>query len=274
MPINTDVIGLVAAVFLASAVEVVEAFTIVLAMGIVRGWRSAIAGTLAALATLAIVTTLAGLALRDYVNAALLQLVVGTLLLSFGLQWLRKAMLRSSGLKALHDEEAIFARELAAARAAGTPHGNGFDAFGFVVSFKGVLLEGVEVVFIVITFGIGAAHRGVPDAMWLAASGALAAAVLVLAAGLVLHRPLAMVPENTMKYGVGLLLTTFGLFWAVEGLGYFGAAGTSIEWPGGNWALLGLLLLGAAVSGLTVRALKHLDAAPAAGDLETGDLRS
>jgi len=258
--LDANVVGLVAAV-IASAVEVVEAFTIVLAMGTTRGWPSALAGTLAALVTLAAVTGVAGLALQDYLNAALLQFVVGTLLLVFGLQWLRKAMLRSAGLKALHDEDAIFAEELAAARAAGSRPPGGLDPFGFVISFKGVLLEGFEVVFIVITFGLGAAHRGVPDAMWIAALGALAAATLVAAAGMALRRPLAMMPENTMKYAVGLLLASFGLFWSVEGLGYFTPAAESLEWPGGTWALPAILALWLAVSRLTVRGLGRIQAA-------------
>lgn len=257
-----DTAGLVSTVFIASAVEVVEAFTIVLAMGITRGWRSALAGTVAALATLAVITALAGVALRDHVDAALLQFVVGTLLLVFGLQWLRKAMLRSSGLKALHDEDEIFATELAAARAAGERHQGGIDAFGFVVSFKGVLLEGVEVVFIVITFGVGAAHRGVDDAIWIAAQGAIAAALLVVVAGIVVRRPLAVVPENTMKHAVGLLLSTFGLFWAVEGLGYFAPGGESIEWPGGAWALPAILLAWLAVSRCTIVGLRRLGSWP------------
>ncbi len=162
MIINADVIGLMGAVFIAAAVEVVEAFTIVLAMGLTRGWRSALAGAVAALVTLALLTSIAGVALRDIVNTAVLQLAVGTVLLVFGLQWLRKAMLRSAGLKSLHDEDAIFQTEIDAAREAGSDTRLGIDAFGFVISFKGVLLEGVEVVFIVLTFGLGAAGRRVP----------------------------------------------------------------------------------------------------------------
>lgn len=256
--LDPDVFGLVTTVFIASAVEVVEAFTIVLAMGISRGWRCALAGTAAALAALAALTAAAGVALQDHLNAALLQFIVGSLLLVFGLQWLRKAMLRSAGLKALHDEEAIFAEELAAARLAGEPARRSIDAFGFLVSFKGVLLEGIEVVFIVITFGVGAQHRGVPDAMWIAALGAAAAALGVLVAGLAVRRPLSMVPENTMKYAVGLLLSSFGLFWAVEGLGYFSPGGRSLEWPGGTWALLAIFLLWLVVSRVNVAKLRGI----------------
>jgi uncharacterized membrane protein len=259
MMANADVVGLMSAVFLASAVEVVEAFTIVLAMGIARGWRSAIAGTVAALVTLALLTVTAGVTLREYVNASFLQFVVGTLLLVFGLQWLRKAMLRSSGLKAIHDEDRIFAEELAASEAAGPSRGAGIDGFGFVVSFKGVLLEGIEVVFIVITFGLGAAHKGLPNAMWIASIGAAAAAVVVVAAGVIARRPLDMVPENGMKYVVGLLLSTFGVFWVIEGIGYFGAGGESLEWPGGEWALVAIFLAWLSVSRITVQVLRRLD---------------
>ena len=263
MIISADAIGLMAAVFIACAVEVVEAFTIVLAMGIPRGWRSAVAGTATALVTLALVTIVAGVTLREYVNASFLQFVVGALLLVFGLQWLRKAMLRSAGLKAIHDEDQIFANELAAAQALGSTRGRGIDGFGFLVSFKGVLLEGTEVVFIVITFGLGAAHRGLPTALWLASIGAAAAALVVVAAGVIVRRPLAMVPENTMKYAVGLLLSTFGVFWAIEGIGFFGTAGASLKWPGGTWALVGIFLTWLCVSRITVEVLRRLPRGPA-----------
>ncbi|TFH47343.1 MAG: hypothetical protein E4H01_08490 [Lysobacterales bacterium] len=256
---NDDVIGLISAIFPASAVEVVEAFTIVLAMGITRGWRSALAGTAAALLTLGLLTVALGVTLREYVNASLLQFIVGTLLLVFGLQWLRKAILRSAGLKSLHDENRIYAEELALARAAASEHRFGIDGFGFVVSFKGVLLEGLEVVFIVITFGLGAAHRGIPDAMWIASMGALAAAAAVVVAGAIVRRPLAMVPENAMKYVVGLLLSSFGVFWVVEGIGFFGPAGKSLVWPGELLAL-GVIIFGwFSISRVIVVALRRLD---------------
>ncbi|MEV7971404.1 hypothetical protein AB0O34_36235 [Sphaerisporangium sp. NPDC088356] len=222
--------GLMASTFTASFVEFVEALTIVLAMGVTRGWRSALAGTATALVALAAFTAAAGYALSTWLPPALLRLVVGTLLLIFGLQWLRKAVLRSSGLKARHDEAEEFAEQTAAARDAVADSRFGLDAFAFVVSLKGVFLEGVEVVFIVITFGTGAAN------MRAAVGGAAVAGVLVLVAGVVLHRPLAMIPENALKYGVGLLLAGFGTFWAVEGLGVF-TGGESISWPGGEWAI-------------------------------------
>jgi uncharacterized membrane protein len=229
-------LGLLAAVMLASAVEFVEAFTIVLAMGLTRDWRSTLAGIAAALVVLAVVVVVAGYALATWFPEALLQLVIGGLLLIFGLQWLRKAVLRSAGLKAEHDEAAIFETEAAAARGATRQTVMGLDWFAFVVSFKGVLLEGLEVVFIVLTFGVSAGN--VP----LAAAGAAVAGAIVLAVGAAVHQPLSRVPENTIKYGVGILLSTFGTFWAIEGLGIFSPDHSSLEWPAGDLALLGVLV--------------------------------
>jgi uncharacterized membrane protein len=233
-------ISLLLATFLASAVEAVEAFTIVLAVGVTRGWRSTLFGVAAASAALAVVVAVLGPAVTSIPIQAL-RIVVGGLLLVFGLQWLRKAILRASGYKALHDEEAAFAEERAAARAAGRS-GAGFDPYAFTVAFKGVLLEGLEVAFIVVTFG--ANHGNIP----LAAAGAAAAVVAVLLAGLVVRAPLAAVPENTLKFAVGLLLTTFGTFWAAEGAG--------ASWPGGDAAILGLLAFYTAMSLLLVRLLR------------------
>jgi uncharacterized membrane protein len=247
--VTGDAVGLVAATTLASGVEFVEALTIVLAMGTTRGWRSTWAGVGAALAALAVITALAGYALQSWLPEALLQLVVGTLLLIFGLQWLRKAILRSAGLKALHDEDDAYRAEVAAARAAGDERRLGLDWFAFVVSFKGVFLEGLEIVFIVITFGLNA------DSIALASLGAAIGGAIVLAAGLALHRPLARVPENTIKFAVGLLLSTFGTFWAVEGLGWFAPDEASLGWPGGDLALPVLLALWCGLAFLTVRLL-------------------
>lgn len=227
--------GLVGSTFIASFVEFVEALTIVLAMGFTRSWRSAIAGTIAALVALTALTFAAGYALSTWLPEAALQLVVGTLLLIFGLQWLRKATLRSSGLKAMHDETEEFASQTSAAQAAGSTKRFGIDTFGFVVSFKGIFLEGVEVVFVVITFGLGAGNMS--GAIW----GAVSAGALVLLLGAVLHRPLSMIPENTLKYGVGLLLAAFGTYWAVEGIGVLSAEHHSLEWPGADLAILVLL---------------------------------
>jgi uncharacterized membrane protein len=247
--------GLLVAVFLASAVEFVEAFTIVLAMGVTRGWRSTLWGAAAGVAVLAVVTAVAGYALVQWLPKSALQLAVGTLLLIFGLQWLRKAILRAAGIKALHDEEEAFAAEREAALSAGTEQRMGLDWFAFVVSFKAVLLEGLEVVFIVITFGLNA------DSIPLASAGAAAAGVLVLVAGAIVHRPLARVPENTIKFAVGLLLSTFGTFWAVEGLGVFAPGSASLDWPGGDVAILGLLAVWSSVSYLAVLTLRRAVAA-------------
>ncbi len=221
-------IFLVIASFLASAVEMVEALTIVLAAGVTRGWRSSLIGVGVALIALTAIIVLFGPALT-FIPIDNLRLVIGTLLLIFGLQWLRKAILRASGYKALHDEEEIFKREAAAAQAQGQEVRLGLDWYAFTLCFKGVLLEGLEVAFIVVTFGAAQQQLG------LAALGALAALVVVLIAGAVLHRPLSRVPENTLKYTVGLLLTSFGTFWAAEGAG--------VQWPGADIALLGLLAL-------------------------------
>jgi len=259
MQLNPGVVGLVAASFTASAVEFVEAFTIVLAMGVTRSWRSALIGTALAVVALAVVTAVLGVALVNYVSQALLQIIIGPLLLIFGLQWLRKAILRSAGLKALHDEDAIFREEQEAARRAGRETRWGLDWFAFVVSFKGVFLEGLEVVFIVITFGLSA-QKANPHSLALATAGAALAGILVLIAGTIAHKPLSTVPENTMKFAVGLLLTTFGTFWSVEGLGYF-AHGESLEWPGEDWALLGVFVAWCVVSRLLVAALRRTRAA-------------
>jgi uncharacterized membrane protein len=245
----SDAIGVVAATLLASGVEFVEALTIVLAMGTTRGWRSTWVGVGAALAALAVVTAVAGYALQSWLPKALLQLVVGTLLLIFGLQWLRKAILRSAGLKALHDEDQTFREEVEAARAAGDERRLGLDWFAFVVSFKGVFLEGLEIVFIVITFGVNG------DSIGLAVLGAALGGAIVVIAGFALHRPLARVPENTIKFAVGLMLSTFGTFWSVEGLGWFAPGDASLEWPGGDGALPVLLALWALLAWAAVRVL-------------------
>jgi uncharacterized membrane protein len=215
------------AVFLACMVEAVEALTIVLAAGTSRDWRSAISGVIAGVMVLALIVAALGPAVTA-IPLGGLRLVVGGLLLIFGLQWLRKAILRAGGLKARHDEEAIFASELAAAQAA--PAGRrGFvaDWYSFTLSFKGVLLEGLEVAFIALTFG--ANQRNIP----LASVAALAAVVVVAVAGVAVRAPLARVPENTMKFVVGVMLTSFGIFWGAEGAG--------AVWPGSDAALLAVV---------------------------------
>jgi uncharacterized membrane protein len=230
-------------VFLACVVEAVEALTIVLAVGTTRGWRSTWQGVAAGLAVLAVIVAILGPALTALPIDAL-RLVVGTLLLVFGLQWIRKAVLRASGYKALHDEDRIFGEQTQRAREA-TAQGRGAvsDWYSFSVAFKGVLLEGLEVAFIVVTFG---ANQG---SLWLAIAAAVAAVVVVVAVGIAVRRPLARVPENGMKFVVGVLLTSFGTFWAGEGAG--------LAWPGGDAAILGLLVVYAAASLLTVARLRQ-----------------
>jgi uncharacterized membrane protein len=236
--------------FLASAVEMVEALTIVLAVGITRGWRSALIGVATATAALAAVVAVLGPALR-LVPIDSLRLVVGFLLLVFGLQWLRKAILRAGGLKALHDEEAAFREEVQEAREHGRSR-EALDWFSFTVAFKGVFLEGLEVVFIVLT--IGASQGSLAPA----ALGAVAAVVTVATVGVAVRAPLSRVPENALKFGVGAMLTTFGIFWSAEGAG--------VSWPGGDVAILGVLafVLASAV-GLVALLRQRPRAMPAAG---------
>ena len=227
----------------------VEAATIVMAMGFTRGWRSALTGVAAALALLAVVTAVAGYSLSTWLPRSALQLAIGGLLLIFGLQWLRKAILRASGRKATHDEEAIYAEEVELARAAGAP-GSGLDMFGFMVSFKGVFLEGMEVVFIVITFGLNA--HNVPAA----SAAALAAVLVVVGIAVAARRPLSMINENLLKYVVGIFLASFGTYWVVQGTGVFRAGQASVEWPGSDAAILGLLVVWFTVSRVFIAALR------------------
>jgi uncharacterized membrane protein len=210
----------------------------------------------AAIVVLATFTAVLGLAITTWVSESLLQLVIGALLLIFGLQWLRKAVLRSSGFKALHDEDDEFAEQTEAARQAARTTYAGIDLFGFMVSFKGVFLEGVEVVFIVVTFGLTA------GALELAIAGAIAAAVLVLALGFAFRKPLAQIPENTLKYGVGVMLASFGTYWAIEGSGYFRDGGGSLDWPGGKLALVALIVVWFGVSRVAMRWLQGLRPVP------------
>jgi uncharacterized membrane protein len=236
------------AAFLASAVEMVEALTIVLAVGLVRGWRSPLIGVAAAAFALAAVVAALGPALR-LLPIDLLRLVVGALLLAFGLQWLRKAILRAGGYQALHDEDEVFRAERRRAEAAPS-EARGLDWYSFTIAFKGVLLEGLEVAFIVVSFGSTQGRLG------LAAAAALAAVVVVAGVGALVHAPLARVPENAIKFAVGLMLTTFGCFWGAEGAG--------VEWPGDELALLGVLGFLAALSFGLVRLLRRQRLAPVA----------
>lgn len=228
---------LASAAFLASAVEMVEALTIVLAVGVTRGWRSASFGVVSALAALTLVVAALGPALT-HIPIDALRLVVGGVLLVFGLQWLRKAILRAGGVKDLHDEDAIYQAEVALLRAQGARVAH--DWYAFTLAFKGVFLEGLEVAFIIVTFG-SAQHQ-----VGLAAIGAVSALVVVLIAGIIVHRPLARVPENSLKFGVGVMLSAFGIFWSAEGAG--------AKWPGSDAAILGLIACILAVSfGLIAR---------------------
>jgi uncharacterized membrane protein len=222
----TPILSTVTAAFLASFVEVVEAFTIVLAVGVTRSWRPALTGAALALALLAALVLAFG-PLLALVPITILQFVVGVLLILFGMRWLRKAILRSIGVIALHDEEVAFSKETSALQQQASDRRA--DYLAGVASFKAVLLEGVEVVFIVIA--VGAAH----GQTLYASLGAVAAFVLVMLIGLVLHRPLTRVPENSLKFVVGLMLTSFGIFWTGEGIG--------ADWPGADLALLAIFAI-------------------------------
>jgi uncharacterized membrane protein len=229
------------ATFLASAVEAVEALTIVLAVGVVRGWRSTRLGVGAAMLVLVAIVAALGPALQA-IPISTLRLVVGALLLTFGLQWLRKAVLRAGGYKPLHDEAAAFAGGRAEAGSAAAPTGR-MDWYSFTVAFKGVLLEGLEVAFIVVGFGSTQGKLG------LAAGAAAAAVVLVVVVGLAVRGPLERVPENRLKFVVGVLLTSFGIFWGGEGAG--------VEWPGSDLAILAVAGFVGLVSVLLTQGLRR-----------------
>lgn len=221
---DQQLVALFLTVAVASAVEMVEAATIVLALGASRGWRSAIVGSVVALVTLALIVVIGGPSIL-LVPIELLRLLVGVLLLVFGLQWLRKAILRATGFKALHDEEKIFQAELDSAKTAEKVNiFSGLDKYSFTLSFKTVLLEGFEVVFIVLTFG------ALKNSLVTATIAAFVSLVVVAAAAFAIRKPLTKVPENTMKFVVGTMATTFGIFWTTEGL--------RIEWPFADLALV------------------------------------
>jgi uncharacterized membrane protein len=248
--VRTDIL-LFVTTFFASAVEAVEALTIVLAVGVVRGWRSTLIGVGAATIVLAVIVAVLGPALR-LIPIETLRFVVGALLLAFGLQWLRKAVLRAGGYKPMHDEAAAFQRERREAGAAsrGTA---GMDWYSFTATFKGVFLEGLEVIFIVITFGSTQGRLG------LAAAAAAAAVVVVVVVGVVVRGPLERVPENSLKFGVGVLLTSFGIFWGGEGVG--------VQWPWSDLAILAIVGFVGLVSFLLTGRLrrKRLAAMPTGG---------
>lgn len=228
MPINWAHAGPVAtAAFLASIVEFVEALTVVLAVGAVRGWRDALIGAGAALLVLLALVAILGSALTN-IPLNLVRLVLGTLLLLFGMRWLRKAILRAAGVLALHDEAGIYARQTQTLKhSAAIAHG--WDNFAFFSAFKITAIEGLEVVFIVIAVGAGG-----PGLLWPASLGALAALLVVATLGVIVHKPLSRIPENTLKLVVGVLVSAFGCFWVGEGLG--------LAWPGDDWSILALAI--------------------------------
>lgn len=232
--------------FLASTVEFVEAFTIVLVIGVTINWRSSLVGAVLAAGALAVIVAALGPALVIFIPINVLRLVVGVLLVLFGLKWLKKAILRYAGLKALHDEEAIYEEQIAEMRARGEFVHQGIDPFGVVTSFKSVLLEGLEVAFIVITFGSATSTRtgGVGNSIPSAAIGAVGALILIVAAGALIRGPLARVPENTLKFVVGIMLTSFGTFWGGEGVG--------IQWWRQDLFILVLVVLYLVASGALV----------------------
>ena len=243
------VVALFGASFLASTVEMVEALTIILATGVTRGWRSTLIGAATASVALALVILIFGTALATVIPIEALRLFIGTILLIFGLQWLRKAILRASGLKALHDEEAIYAANLRELSSEAPAASEGMDWTGFTVAFKGVFLEGLEVAFIVVTFGGSAKDDLGADGLTYAALGALAAFLIVFTVGVLVHRPLATVPENSMKFVVGIMLAAFGTFWAAEGAG--------VEWELGDVTILLLLAVYTLAAWLAIVVLRR-----------------
>jgi Ca2+/H+ antiporter, TMEM165/GDT1 family len=228
MLFSNAAISAVSAAFLASLVEVVEAFTIILAVGTVRGWRPAAAGTVAGLVALSVMVAVLGPELNQ-IPIGWMQIAIGTLLLLFGLRWLRKAILRYAGVVPLHDESAAFVAATMELGKNARQSQRKLDWIAGITAFKAVLLEGLKVVFIVIA--VGAGH----GLLWPASIGAAAAGALVLVAGFAVQRPLARVPENTLKFAVGVLLSSFGVYWSGEGLG--------VAWPGSDLALVGFVLV-------------------------------
>ncbi|MFC5452796.1 COG4280 domain-containing protein [Paenibacillus aestuarii] len=228
--------------FLGTTVEFVEALTIVLAVGVVRGWKSSLSGMVVAVALLVALVALFGLPLMQVVRLEAFQLVIGILMLLFGMRWLRKAILRYSGLKALHLEDKAYQEELERQSSSNVSAGQ-MDWFGFATSFNIVLLEGIEAVFIVITFGLAA------NSLSSAIAGSLIGLLVVVIAGVLLRKPLAMIPENTMKFIVGLMLSGFGIFWVGEGIG--------VNWWHADVSILVITLVLLVISFLSVNFLSR-----------------
>lgn len=240
---TSSAVVLVVAVFLASCVEMVEALTIVIAVGVTRGWRSTMEGVAVAVVALGVLVAALGPALVIYVPLDVLRAVVGALLLVFGLQWLRKAVLRATGYKAKHDEDAIYRREVERLSGEARPVGTKRDATAFTVAFKGVFLEGTEIVVVVLTLGI-TSHR-----LGLAVIAAAAAVVLVGIVGAIVARQLAGVPENAMKMGVGIMLVSFGTFWMGEGV--------KVTWPASDLFILVLVAAYGLATAILVWSINH-----------------
>jgi uncharacterized membrane protein len=242
------------AAFLASTVEFVEAFTIVLVVGLTINWRSSLLGAVLAALTLAVIVAVFGVTLVKFIPLEVLRLVVGVILVMFGMKWLKKALLRYSGRKALHDEEAIYEAEQAELKARGVTAPETINPFGVVTSYKSVLLEGLEVAFIVVTFGLtGSSHAvktvaGQTDSLLSATIGAVLAGIMVIILGAIVRGPLARVPENTLKFIVGIMLTSFGTFWGGEGLG--------INWPLSDLMLLPIIAIYLVMSFVAVQVLR------------------
>jgi uncharacterized membrane protein len=249
----TSAVILALAVFGASCVEAVEALTLVVAAGTTRGWRSAFEGAATAVVLLAVLVGAIGVPLIHYVPINVLRVVIGGLLLILGLGWLRKAILRASGHKALHDEDLIYANTIAELATDATRAQNRRDAIGFAVAFKGVLLEGTEVVLIVLSLG-ASSHR-----LGLAAAAAGAAVVVVTLVGVIVARQLREVPENTLKLSVGVMLTSFGVFWIGEGTGF--------RWPGSDLAILVLIAVFLAAAAGSIRFMQMILPKPPAAIL-------
>ncbi|KLU66395.1 hypothetical protein DEAC_c17940 [Desulfosporosinus acididurans] len=230
--------------FLASMVEFVEALTIVLVVGVTINWRSSLLGAGAAALTLAVLVAVFGSTLVMFIPIEVLRQVIGTILILFGMQWLKKALLRYSGLKSMHDEAAIYEEQMQKLRAHGEAEPSKFNGFGFLTSYKSVLLEGLEVAFIVITFGSSVSADKF-SGIWTAAEGALLALIIVVILGLLIRGPLTKIPENTLKFSVGIMLVTFGTFWTGEGLG--------IQWPYADLILLALIIFYLALSLIVIK---------------------
>lgn len=233
--------------FLASIVEFVEALTIVMVVGVTINWKSSLLGAAAATVTLAALVAAFGSTLVVFIPIDVLRLVIGIILILFGMQWLKKALLRASGLKALHDEAAIYEENMRQLKARGELNSNAFNGFGFATAFKSVLLEGLEVAFIVITFG-ATASTDKAQGLYAASVGAALAFIVVVALGLIVRGPLTRIPENALKFVVGVMLVTFGTFWAGEGL--------AVSWPFADLFLFALVAFYLALSAVIVRWLK------------------